>query len=211
MLFKDRQHAGKLVANLLEKYRDDSNTIIFGLPRGGVVLAYEVAKHLKLPLDIICARKIGAPYNPEFGVGAITESGESFIDEEVIDRLDISPEYLQNEIKKESKEAARRLAIYRKDRPLAQLKDKTVILIDDGIATGATMKAAIKTLQARKTKKIVVAVPVAAPETLEEIRSMVDEVICLAAPVFFQAVGQFYENFSQTTDQEVIQLLEHYQ
>lgn len=207
MLFKDRQHGGKLLANLLDKYRDNPNAVVIGLPRGGVVTAYEVADQLHLPLDIICARKIGAPYNPEFAIGAITETGDSYLNQDVIDRLDIPKEYLDETIKQESKEAARRVELYKKNHPPIDLKDKIVILIDDGIATGATAKAAIKTLKGKKAKKIIVATPVAAPDTMNEIKEQVDEAVCLAAPVFFQAVGQFYEKFDQTTDQEVMDLM----
>lgn len=207
MLFKDRQHAGKLLANILEKYRDNHHVVVIGLPRGGVVTAYEVAKQLNLPLDIICARKIGAPYNPEFAIGAITETGDSFLNQEVIDRLDIPKEYIDETIKKESAESARRVEAYKKNRLPTNLSGKTVILVDDGIATGATMKASIKTAKKKGAKKIIVAAPVAAPDTLNEIESEVNEVVCLAAPIFFQAVGQFYERFDQTTDEEVIALL----
>lgn len=207
MLFKDRKHAGKLLASLLEKYRDDTNAVIIGLPRGGVVTAAEVAKNLNLPLDIICARKIGAPYNPEFAIGAITETGDSFLNKDVIERLDIPQDYLDETIKKESKESERRVSLYKKNRPKIELEGKTAILIDDGIATGATMKASIKSVKSHKARKVVVATPVASPETMDEIKEEVDEAVCLAAPIFFQAVGQFYENFDQTTDEEVIELL----
>ncbi|MBA3722805.1 MAG: phosphoribosyltransferase [Parachlamydiaceae bacterium] len=207
MLFTDRKHAGKLLANLLTKYKNDKNTIVIGLPRGGVVLAYEIAKELQLPIDIICARKIGAPYNPEFAIGAITETGESFLDLGTIERLGIPKKYLDVEIKKESEEAARRNVLYKKNFPPHDLEGKTVILVDDGIATGATMKATIKAVKNKKAKTVIVAIPVAAPDTLREIKKEVNEVICLAAPIFFQAVGQFYEDFPQTSDQEVIDLL----
>lgn len=207
MLFKDRQQAGKLLAARLEKYKNDPHVVVIGLPRGGVILAAEVARALHAPLDIICARKIGAPYNPEFGIGAITETGESYLAEDIIEQLDIPPEYIQEEIKTQSKEAARRLEAYKKGRPPLNFKDKIVIIVDDGIATGATMKASILAAKARKAKKVLVAVPVAPPDTIEDIKELADEVVCLITPPFFQAVGQFYENFSQTTDEEVIALL----
>jgi putative phosphoribosyl transferase len=207
VLFKNRVHAAELLANLLTKYQNDAEAIVIGLPRGGVILAYEIAKKLGLPLDIICARKISIPHYTEFAIGAITETGDCYLDQDTINRLNISQDYLQGEIEKQSQEAARRLALYKKGQPLLELKNKTTILIDDGIATGATLKAAILAVKAKKAKKIVVATPVASPDTLKEIRAEVDEVICLVAPLFFQAVGQFYEDFSQTSDEEVIALL----
>ena len=207
MLFKNRQHAGQLLVDVLRKYQSRDDTVVIGLARGGVVVAYEISQDLNLPLDIICARKIGAPSNHEFAIGAITETGESILDNGLIKRLHVTDSYLKSEIRKEKEEAARRLTIYKNGRPSLNLKDKMVILVDDGIATGATMKAAIQSTKAKYCKGIIVAVPVAPPDTLDEIRDSVDEVICLAAPIFFQAVGQFYENFSQTTDEEVIHLL----
>lgn len=207
MLFKNRQHVGTLLAAVLNKYKNVSNTVVIGLPRGGVVVAYEVAHTLNLPLDIICARKISAPNNPEFGIGAITETGESFIDQDLVERLDIPESYLVSEILKEKNEANRRLNTYRNNRPPLDLDGKTVILIDDGIATGVTMKAAIKSVKAKKGSKIIVAVPITSLNTMEEIKQEVDEVIYLAAPIFFQSVGQFYKDFSQTRDEEVVQLL----
>lgn len=207
MPFKDRQHAGKLLAQALEKYKDNPNAIVLGLPRGGVVVAYEVAHQLHLPLDIICARKIGAPYNPEFAIGAITETGDKFIDEETLDRLDISNDYLSSEIQTQTTEAKRRLDLYRQGRPCLDLEHKIAILVDDGVATGATMKAAIQTVKSKKALTIVVATPIASSSTLTEIEAQVHEVVCIAAPSSFMAVGQFYENFSQTTDQEVIELI----
>lgn len=207
MIFKDRIQAGKLLAGVLSKYKDSSDTVIFGLPRGGLVPAHVVAQELHVPLDIICARKISAPFNPEFAVGAVTETGEKFMDEDLIARLEISEDYLEQAIKTQTIEASRRQAVYKKNRPSLNPEGKTVILIDDGIATGATMKAAIQSIKAQKAKKIIVAIPVAPPETLKEIEAEADELVCLAAPVFFQAVGQFYQDFSQVEDDEVIALL----
>lgn len=207
MIFKSRLEAGKRLAEALKAYNNSSDAIVIGLPRGGVVLAAEIAKELNIPLDIICARKIGAPYNPEFGIGAISESGGLFLDNDTIENLDIDPEYIQNEIKSQKKESARRANLYRGERLPLNLKNKIVILVDDGIATGATMKASIQTAKQLNAKKIIVAVPVAPPDTLTEIKELTDEVVCLSAPSFFMAVGQFYEQFEQTTDDEVIQLM----
>ncbi len=208
MYFKDRHHAGKKLADSLASYRNQPNTLVIGLPRGGVVVAFEVAKHLNLPLDIICPRKVGAPHNPELAIGAVTETGQGIMNELLISRLAIPSSYIQLESKKEAAVAKQRLQLYRSGRPTRVLKDQTVLLVDDGLATGATMKAAIQTAKAQGASKIVVAVPVAPPDTAEEMRSLVDEVVILYAPPFFSAVGQFYEQFSSTEDAEVIDLMQ---
>lgn len=206
--FRDRTDAGKQLVPLLKKYSKDPNAIVIGLPRGGVVNAYEVATGLHLPLDVICPRKIGAPFNPELAIGAITESGEGILNEELLSQIQVPASYIKQEIEKEKKVAQRRLEAYRKNRPKLDFKGKTVILVDDGLATGATMKAAIKSVKAAGANKVVVAVPVAPPDTYEEIAGMVDEIVVIALPAFFAAVGQFYDNFSATEDQEVIDLLQ---
>jgi putative phosphoribosyl transferase len=207
MIFRDRIEAGEALAKELRHYKNREKAVVIGLPRGGVPVAYQVAENLNLPLDIVCPRKIGAPMNREFAIGAITETGERIFDLETIARLHISKEYLDEEIKNEKKQARHRLEIYRAGRPPRDLKGKTVILIDDGLATGSTMKAAIQSIKAEGAEEIVVAVPISPPDTIEEIRGMVDEAICLDAPLFFQAVGQFYEDFSPTDDEEVVELM----
>ncbi|MFQ5729607.1 MAG: phosphoribosyltransferase [Waddliaceae bacterium] len=207
MIFRDRIEAGEALTKELQRYKNQEEVVIIGLPRGGVPVAYQVAENLNLPLDIVCPRKIGAPMNKEFAIGAITETGEGIFDIETIARLHITKEYIAEEVENEKKEARYRLEIYREGRPPRNLKGKTIIIIDDGLATGSTMKAAIQSIKAEDAKKIVVAVPVSPPDTVEEIRSMVDEVICLDAPLFFQAVGQFYEDFSPTHDDEVVELM----
>ncbi len=207
MIFKNRIDAGQKLAKALKKYKDAANTVILALPRGGVVVGYQVAKELNLPLDIVVPRKIGAPGNPEFAIGAITETGEGIFDEETIKVYSISKEYIENEIKKEKAEAERRLKLYRGKRPCLVLKGKNVILLDDGLATGLTMRAAIKTVKSRESKKIVVAFPIGPPDSIEIIKREVDEVVYLDAPFLFGAVGAFYEEFGQTTDEEVIDLL----
>lgn len=207
-MFQDRIDAGGKLTNKLQQYKDQKNVIIIGLPRGGVPVAYEISKNLHLPLDIVCPRKIGAPGNKEFAIGAITETGEGIFNWQVINRLDISKEYIENEVKAESQEAQNRLNIYRKKMPSRDLNNKVVIIVDDGLATGSTMKAAIQSIKLEGAAKIIVAIPVSPPDTLKEIRAIVDEVICLDAPSFFQAVGQFYADFSPTKDQEVITLME---
>lgn len=207
MIFKDRADAGQKLAVALKKYKNAENTLILALPRGGVVVGFEVAQALNLPLDIVVPRKIGAPGNPEFAIGAITESGEGIFDEATIAAYNISQDYINKTVAIEKAEATRRLKVYRSSRPPLNLVNKTVIIVDDGLATGLTMRAAIKTVKQCGGKKIVVAVPVTPPDTAEIIKKEVDEIIYLDAPLFFGAVGAFYEEFTQTTDEEVIELL----
>jgi putative phosphoribosyl transferase len=208
-MFRDRQDAGQKLATALLGYANQKDAIVIGLPRGGVVTAAEVAKKLHLPLDIVCPRKVGAPFNPELALGAVTESGDGFFNQDLLRQLEIPEHYLQAEIEKEKKVAHARCVAYRKGKPPLNLKDKVVILVDDGLATGATMKAAIQLVRAAKAKKIIVAVPVSPQETLHEIKELANEVVCLSTPYLFQAVGQFYDDFSQTEDDEVIELLTH--
>lgn len=210
MIFKDRQDAGIQLAKSLIKYKNQPNTIVIGLPRGGVVVAYEVAKALNLPLDVTCPRKIGAPSNPEFAIGAITETGQGIFNERVIQQLQISQTYLKETVENEKAEAQKRLKKFRGNMASRNFKDKVVIIIDDGLATGSTMKAAILSMHASGTAQIIVGIPVSPPDTLNEIRSMVDNVVCLDTPPFFQAVAQFYQTFDQTSDSEVIELLKEF-
>jgi putative phosphoribosyl transferase len=209
-MFHDRSDAGRKLAPLVAKYKKQKDVIVLGLPRGGVVTAFEVALFLEVPLDIICPRKVGAPQNPELALGAVTETGKGFFNNDLIERLGVSTRYLEEEIAKEKLRAQTRLSLYRKDRPPLHLQGKTVLLIDDGVATGATMKAAILAVKDQKAAKIIVAVPVSPPDTAEEIREMVDEFVSIATPSLFQAVGQFYRNFGQTEDAEVIALLRYH-
>lgn len=207
MIFKDRVDAGQKLAKALEKYKGRKETLVLALPRGGVVVGFEVARILNLPLDLVIPRKIGAPSNPEFAIGAITEEGEGIFNKEVIRNYGISEEYINKTVEEEKKEAQRRLKTYRGDRPSLNLIGKTVIIVDDGIATGLTMRAAIKSVKNRDPEKIVVAVPCAAKDSVEQIKKEVDEVVCLHTPIFFGAVGAFYQSFDQTTDEEVINLM----
>lgn len=207
-MFSDRLDAGRQLATALTHYRNQSKDVeILGLPRGGVVVAYQVAKALNLPLDVTCPRKIGAPFNPELAIGAVTETGQAILNDRLIAQLAVSEEYLQQVIDKETKRAQHRLKLFRKNRPPRNLEGKTVILVDDGLATGATMKAAIQSVKYEGADRIVVAVPVAPEDTLAEMEQMADEVICLATPLFFSAIGQFYTDFSQVEDDEVCRLL----
>lgn len=202
-MFKDRQDAAqKLAAKIKKRYPRIDNGIVLALPRGGVVIGAEVAKKLNLPLDIIATRKIGAPYNPEYAVAAVSEN-------EIImsshDKPDL--EYLKAEVEKERQEIQRRLREYRQGQKQLNLIDKTVILIDDGIATGLTMEVAIRETRFQKPAKIILAVPVAPPETIERLKNIVDDNIVLNIEGLFFAISQFYENFPQTTDEEVKDLL----
>lgn len=208
MIFENRLQAGELLVPRLKKYENNPDAIVLGLPRGGVVTAFAVARGLHLPLDVICLRKLGAPFNPELAIGAVGPTGETFLNESLINYLGISEDYIEDVKQRECGVAKMRLNLYRKGKGALDLENKTVILIDDGLATGATMHAAIATVKAEGAGRIVVAVPVAPPDTIEEMRNEVDEVICLHAPLFFQAVGQFYQDFAQTEDSEVIDLLQ---
>lgn len=208
MIFQDRRDAGKKLVPSLKKYAHQPDTVVIGLPRGGVVTAYEVAAGLHLPLDVIFPRKVGAPFNPELAIGAVTETGEGVFNESLIEGLRIPSEYIQETIQKEKKTAQERLNIYRKKCPKIPLEGKSVIIVDDGLATGATMKAAIQSIKAEGADRIIVAVPVAPQDTYQEIKELVDEIIVLHAPSYFMAVGQFYHTFDQTENDEVVALLQ---
>ncbi len=204
-LFKDRSQAGRLLSEKLRHYQN-KDAVVLGLPRGGVVVAAEIAKALHLPLDLVVARKIGAPGNPELAIGAVTEEGECFFDQAFIEGYQVDPDVLRQEIKQEKKEAHRRRLLYRAGRASLNLKNKIVILVDDGIATGFTLQAAIACVKTKNPKKIVVAIPVGPKETLKKFQHQVDEVVVLQTPEIFRAVGEFYINFDQVSDEEVIAL-----
>ncbi len=210
MIFEDRQDAGKKLAEKLLQYQNIPDGIVVGLPRGGVVVACEVARRLSLPLDVVCPRKIGAPFNPEYAIGAITETGEGIFNEEAISYLNISAEHIKETVEFEKKQAQRRLELFRKGLPPRDFKDKIMIIVDDGLATGSTMKAAIKSVKAEGAKEIICAVPVSPPDTYREIEGMVDKIICLDTPHLFQAVGQFYEDFRATEDEDVAAIMQSF-
>lgn len=207
MIFKDRRDGGQKLAAKLQKYKNNAKAIVLALPRGGVITGFEVARYLDLPLDLVVPRKIGAPFNPEFAIGAITEDGEGIFDEEAIMTYRISRKYIEKAIVAEKKESERRLKLYRGDRPPLDLKGRIAILVDDGIATGATMRAAIKSVRKKGADKIVIAIPTAAADTMEKIEKEVDETVCLDIPSYFGAVGAFYKDFSQTEDEEVVEIM----
>src|SRR5438105_11868494 len=206
-IFPNRAEAGRLLGVKLSKYAGQDDVIVLGLPRGGVPVAYEVAQALRVPLDVFIVRKLGVPGFEELAVGAIASGGVRVLNEEVANALPNRDEIIEAVTQRETAELERREREYRDGRPAPELRDKTVILIDDGLATGATMRAAVKALRQRGAAKIVVAVPVGPPDTCKEFEDVADEVVCASAPEYFQAVGQYYEDFSQTSDEEVRQLL----
>jgi len=202
MLFEDRRDAGSQLASALCEYAGP-NTVVLGLTRGGVVVAAEVARALGAPLEAIITRKIGAPGNPEYAIGAIAEAGEPVLNEAEIHLLGISESYLRRAISEQEREIAQLQAIYRGGQPLTGLGGKTVVLVDDGIATGYTMRAAVEAIRRLGAASVVVAVPVGPRETIQAFRHVVDAVVCLASPEPFFAVGAFYADFSQVTDEMV--------
>jgi putative phosphoribosyl transferase len=205
--FADRTEAGRLLAEELGKYADRDDVIILGLPRGGVPVAYEVAKRLRAPLDVFVVRKLGVPGFEELAAGAIASGGVRVLNEDVVRAIPHAEEAIEAVTTRETAELERREQLYRAGRPAPELRDRVVILIDDGLATGATMRAAVKALRQSGAAKIIVAVPVGPPDTCREIEEQADETICLSTPAFFQAVGQYYEDFSQTSDEDVRELL----
>jgi len=204
--FSDRVDAGKRLALALKKLTFRRG-IVLAIPRGGVVVGFEIARVLNLPLDVIIPRKIGAPDNPELAIGAMTEDGTTILDSNLIAYLGVNKGYLEEESERQKLEIERRLKVYRQDMPYPNLKGLDVIIVDDGIATGSTMKAALASVKNRGAASVTIAVPVGPPSTILELEKQANKVVCLFSPELFQAIGQFYADFSQTSDQEVIQLL----
>ncbi|MEH2289510.1 phosphoribosyltransferase [Nostoc sp.] len=207
MLFKDRRFAGQVLAKELTAYANDPNVLVLGLPRGGIPVAFEVAKTLNASLDVLVVRKLGVPDQEELAMGAIASGGVRIVNKYIISLVKISDEVIARVAAQEERELERRERLYRENRPLKDLQGRTVILVDDGLATGATMWAAVITVQKQQPAKIVIAVPVAAPETCQELETEVDEIVCISKPSPFQSVGLWYESFPQTTDEEVRDLL----
>jgi putative phosphoribosyl transferase len=208
MIFRDRTDAGRQLAARLTRYADRTDVLVLALPRGGVPVAYEVAQELKAPLDIFLVRKLGVPGYEELAMGAIASGGVRVLNEDIVNYLRIPDEAIDAVVAHEQRELERRARAYRDDRPPPDVKDRVVILIDDGLATGSTMRAAAASLRLQKPGRMVVAVPVSSPETCDEFRSEVDEIVCAFTPEHFQGVGLWYEDFSQTSDEEVRELLE---
>jgi putative phosphoribosyl transferase len=204
-ILKDRVEAGKRLASAVKSVGKDA--IILGVPRGGVVVGFEVAQALCVPLDIIVTKKIGAPENPELAIGAVAEDGTYILDEDILRQMYVPKEYIAEEVERQKQEIQRRLIRYRGDVPYPTLKNREVVVIDDGVATGSTLKAALRLLRSKGAKTVVVAVPVGPPETIRELKKLADRVVVLFTPEPFYAIGQFYVDFSQTTDEEVIELL----
>ena len=205
--FRDRYDAGRQLAGKLAHYAGRSDVLVLALPRGGVPVAYEVARALGAPLDVFLVRKLGVPGHRELAMGAIATGGVRLLNEEVVRGHRIPPEVIDRVAAAEREELERRELTYRVDRPAPEVQGKTVILIDDGLATGASMRAAVAALRQMRPARTVVAVPIAAPSTCEEFRDEVDEVICARTPEPFYAVGLWYDDFSQTSDEEVRDLL----
>lgn len=205
--FSDRREAGQRLAGQLSRYKGRGDLIILALPRGGVPVAFEIARELKAPLDVFVVRKLGVPWHPELAMGAIAGDGVEVLNESVVSAYNIPPTVIRTVAEREGRELQRRLKQYRDDRPLPQLAGQTVVLVDDGLATGSTMRAAVAAVRRQQPRAIVVAVPVAAVSTCAEVKSEVEDIICLLTPPDFSAVGLWYEDFSQTTDAEVRQLL----
>lgn len=205
--FRDRRHAGRVLAEYLHEYADRNDVIVLALPRGGVPVAYEVATALHLPLDVVVVRKLGVPGYPELAMGAIASGGVQVLNDDVVSQLPDAEQWIARVANEERKELERRELFYRDARPRPDLRGKTVILIDDGLATGATMRAAARALKQQGVAHLVLAVPVASPETCDEFRGEVDHIVCAFTPGSFAGVGQFYEDFSQTSDDEVRALL----
>jgi putative phosphoribosyl transferase len=207
--FADRTEAGRRLAEALQPFQDQ-RPVVLALPRGGVPVAYEVAKALRAPLDLVLVRKIGAPFQPELAIGAVVdgERPELVVNRDLVDEYRIPESYLEGERQRQLGEIERRRQLYLAGRPHVQVRERTAIVIDDGIATGATMEAALRATRRADPRRLVLAVPVAPPDKLERLRAEVDEVVCLMVPDFLGAIGSFYRDFRQLEDGEVIELLQ---
>lgn len=205
-LFRNRVDAGIRLASALSGLVG-KEAIVLAIPRGGVVVGFEIARELNLPLDIIVPRKIGAPENPELAIGAITEDGTIILDDKLVSYLRVPGAYIKSEGEKQKVEIERRLKQYRGDVLRPDLKNREVIIVDDGIATGSTMKAALASVRKSGAKKVIIAIPVGPPSTIRELEKQADKVVCLYTPESFYAIGEFYEDFAQTENGEVTELL----
>jgi predicted phosphoribosyltransferase len=204
--FEDRRDAGRRLAVKLHRFRDE-RPVVFALPRGGVPVGYEISRVLQAPLDVFVSRKLGAPGQPEFGIGAVATGGVRVLNEDVVRRLAIPEDYIELITARETAEVERRLRYFRGGRPEPDVGGRTAILVDDGLATGVTARAAVEAIRQRRPGWLVLAVPVCAAQTAEHFRSMVDELICLEFPSNLGAIGFWYRNFDQTSDEEVVELL----
>ena len=205
--FTDRADGGRQLAALLTPYADRDDVVVLALPRGGVPVAFEIARSLHAPLDVFLVRKLGVPGHPELAMGAIAGGGVRVLSHDIISQLVVTPEAVEAATERERIELDRRDRMYRRDRPPTPLAGRTAILVDDGLATGATMEAAIQAVRQANPARVVVAAPVGAAETCERLRALADEIVCASIPDYFQAVGLWYDRFDQTSDEEVIELL----
>jgi predicted phosphoribosyltransferase len=208
-MFQDRFDAGRILARQLEAYRNKPNILVLALPRGGVPVGYEVALELNLPLDVFLVRKLGVPGQPELAMGAIASGGITLLNHDIVAQLNISPRDIEVVAATERAELQRREQLYRGERACPKVAGATIIVVDDGLATGASMRAAIAALRRQDPARIIVAVPIAPAQTCRELRNLADEVVCSWTPLPFYAVGQGYAEFEQTTDDEVRRLLGH--
>lgn len=205
---RDRVEAGRLLADKLTNYANRNDVIVLALPRGGVPVGYEISKKLHAPLDAFLVRKIGVPWHEELAMGAIAMGGVKVFNQDVVGSIHISEDDIKDVVQREQKELQRRNQVYRAGKPVPNLEHRTVILVDDGLATGATMRAAVSAIKKLKPARIIIAVPVAPLDTYHEFQNLVDEIICLEKPVIFYSISQWYDSFSQTTDEEVCELLQ---
>jgi putative phosphoribosyl transferase len=205
-MFQDRGEAGRLLASELDEYRG-KKAVVLGIPRGGIVIAVELAKRLEADLDVVLSRKLRSPLNQELAIGSLSENGKVFLNEDVIQQLDISEAFIKREIDIQSTEIVRRTALIRKVIPRISLENRIMIVTDDGVATGATFQAALWAARQEKPIELVAAIPVGSEDAINKLASQADVMLCLRAPRFFSAVGQFYRNFNQIEDEEFLQIL----
>ena len=206
-MFRNREEAGRTLAEKLSRYRNDPTGLILALPRGGVAVGYQLSLALHMPLDVFITRKIGAPGNPEYAIGAVAETGSRYLNQEAISSFDLSRHELERLIHAQEKEIARRKDLYRQGRPLPQLTGRTVFLVDDGIATGSTFMASALAIRSLQPRRLVGVIPVGPPSTMREVRAHVDELVLLMTPDPFYAVGDFFVDFTQVEDRDVVEYL----
>ncbi len=206
-MFRNREEAGRILADELSRYRNDPTALILALPRGGAAVGYQLSLALHVPLDVFITRKIGAPGNPEYAIGAVTESGSHYLNQEAVSSFGLSQHELNRLIQVQEKEIARRRNLYRQGRSLPQLTGRTVLLVDDGIATGSTFLASALAIRGLQPHRLVGVIPVGPPSTIREVRAYVDELLVLMTPDPFETVGHFFMDFTQVEDRDVIQYL----